>query len=122
MLLSRTLCPLILLLLFVLTNVSAGSSTQIRTESVTFSEPVTTELRLREYAVIPSPREVTLGAEEIELDQTWGCRGVAIGNDHIAFETLRDDLETFHPGRSQYSSSRPFPMGPETPGVCPPAF
>ncbi len=58
-------------------------------------EPLPTELRLRGYAVIPTPREVIVGAADIEIDQTWVCCGGKLKNDHIAIDMLTDDLAGF---------------------------
>src|SRR5258706_3856637 len=55
-----------------------------------------TELRLRGYAVIPSPQKLSLQDEDIDFDGTWAYRGTSVGPTHIAVRSLLKDLREFH--------------------------
>ena len=51
-----------------------------------------TDLWLRGYSVIPTPRQVRLAEGDVQLDRTWALEA----GQHIAARTLRKDLAEFH--------------------------
>ena len=55
-----------------------------------------TELWLRGYSVIPTPRHVRLMPREIPVDATWTLDSGPLGDSHIASRTLRRDFADFH--------------------------
>lgn len=55
-----------------------------------------TDLWLRGYSVIPTPRKVQLDSRDIVVDSSWRIDAGSIGNQHIAVRTLIRDLEDFH--------------------------
>ncbi|MEW5974967.1 MAG: beta-N-acetylhexosaminidase [Acidobacteriota bacterium] len=59
-------------------------------------QPGPTELFLRGYSVLPSPRKVELQAEDLILDATWGYEPVRLPSGHIAIRTLTHDLKEWH--------------------------
>jgi len=59
---------------------------------VSSAQPAT-DLWLRGYSVIPSPRNVRLSGGDIVLDSTWRLEA---RENHIAIATLLRDLEEFH--------------------------
>ena len=58
--------------------------------------PEPTDLFLRGYSVVPAPRFVKLGEQDVELDTSWGLRPGGLRSDHIAVRSLMADLESFH--------------------------
>ncbi len=54
------------------------------------------ELWLRGYSVIPSPRTVRLDGGDVILSDQWRLDAGTAGNSHIAARTLHGDLESFH--------------------------
>jgi hypothetical protein len=55
-----------------------------------------TELWLRGYSVIPTPRNVHLAAGDVQFDRTWALEAGKLPAQHIAVRTLRADLAEFH--------------------------
>jgi hypothetical protein len=55
-----------------------------------------TELWLRGYSVIPTPRQVRLAEGDVQFDRTWALDSGKPGDQHIAARTLRTDLAEFH--------------------------
>jgi len=55
-----------------------------------------TELFLRGYSVLPTPRNVELDSEDLEFGKSWSLDVGKIGKDHIAVRTLLKDLEELH--------------------------
>ncbi len=60
-----------------------------------WEKPLTTELFLRGYSVIPAPQKVELQGADIEFDTRWVCRPQVAAN-HIAVRALLRDLREFY--------------------------
>ncbi len=59
------------------------------------SRPLTTELFMRGYSVIPSPRKVTLENNDVEFDRTWAYSS-QLPAEAPAIRSLRKDLKEFY--------------------------
>ncbi len=59
------------------------------------TKPLTTELFLRGYSVIPAPQKVLLAGGEIEFDRRWSL-SAQVPPGHIAVRSLLKDLREFH--------------------------
>lgn len=60
------------------------------------AEELPTELFLRGYSVVPTPRKVVLGSGEVWLDGDWGWRAPGLPPEEISITTLARDLEVLH--------------------------
>ena len=58
--------------------------------------PLPTELYLRGYSLIPSPKKVELRPQDIVFDGTWTCDVRPVNPDHIAARALLNDLRELH--------------------------
>ena len=55
-----------------------------------------TDLWLRGYSVIPTPRSVELASGDVELDSSWAVESKGVDARDISVRSLTGDLETFH--------------------------
>jgi len=62
----------------------------------TLSAATPTELFLRGYAVVPTPRQVELGKQDIVLDGSWALEAAGRPAQDTAVGSLTSDLDTFH--------------------------
>jgi hypothetical protein len=61
-----------------------------------WAKPLPTELFLRGYSVIPTPRKVQLQEDDIPFDGSWAYRAEKVAQNHIAIRTLVRDLKEFY--------------------------
>jgi hexosaminidase len=60
------------------------------------TRPLPTELFLRGYSVIPTPKKVVLESDDFDFDASWIYDAVRIAAQHIAVRSLLRDLSEFH--------------------------
>ncbi len=63
---------------------------------VTHAKPLPTDLFLRGYSVLPSPKKVQLQADDLQFDGAWTYDAGRFAPNHIAVRALLADLKEFH--------------------------
>jgi hypothetical protein len=83
--------------MFVKTNLTVFAGALLLAFSgISYGTTMPTELFLRGYSVVPTPRHVELDSEDFEFSSTWFLDPGKLGGEHIAARTLVKDLQEFY--------------------------